>query len=161
MKTWYPSEQSRIWKAMSLSYKQQETIIHSSSYSKFSTLIPSTNSRGAIEIQFVPQTIFDLSPEVIIWFINQIMSMLVTLDNTLESSDLQYCHWFWHSHYSDITWVPWLCNSHETWQLLQKLVQTNNKENTKPPHCWPFVRRFNSDWWILLKKGQWDRKIFM
>ena len=44
--------------------------------------------------------------------------------------------------------------------FVDSFVQTNNEENMKSPHHWPFVREATGDWCIRFTNGQWCGKLF-
>ena len=58
------------------------------------------------------------------------------------------------SHGRHTVWNHW-----QNIYLAISLFWDNNKENTKSPHYWPFVRGIIGRW-IYLIKGQWSRKRF-
>ena len=60
-------------------------------------------------------------------------------------------------HYSHVTWISW--KSLETQLSIPQLVQTNNKENMRAPHYWPFVRGIHQWWqcnWYLAHLSWWQ-----
>ena len=60
---------------------------------------------------------------------------------------------------SDVNWASWYLKSLATWQLIQQLAQTNNKENK----AWHYQSKWGEstdDWWIPLTKGQYYKMYF-
>ena len=54
--------------------------------------------------------------------------------------------------YSDVTWASRRLELLATQVLLKQLVQTTNKETSKPPHHWPFVRAMHRSWKLLKRR---------